>query len=275
MQKKYSINHRNLIITLLLLTFLSSNLSAGNAGQWKQEEQTWRTQHATGLLAPDGWFSLVGLDWLQPGETTVGTAPDNSIQLKGDSAPHIGVFNSDGKQVQLLAPSGGFPSGLTVGGLPAKAGPLSEDAPLKIGTYTLVAIQRGDRFALRIKDAQAQTRLEFHGLKWYPIEEGYRIEAKWTPYSPPHDVEIPTILGTKVRDKVPGFAEFKLDNQTVRLEPIVDKDELFFILRDTTSRTDWIRRGSYGWTSIVCRTRLVLIRLMLLVRCRLHRTGYL
>jgi uncharacterized protein (DUF1684 family) len=239
-----------LLAIFLLLPSLSNCFLAQEAGQWKQEERTWRTQRASSLLAPDGWFSLVGLDWLQPGETTVGAAPDNRIRLKGDSAPHVGIPNFDGKQVRLLAPAGGFPSRLTVGGLPAKAGALSEDAPLRIGTFTLVAIQRGDRFALRIKDSQAQTRLGFHGLRWYPAEERYRVLAKWIPYTPPHDVEIPTVLGTKVQDKVPGVAEFTVDSQVVRLEPIVEEKELFFILRDTTSRTDTYGAGRFLYAAL-------------------------
>ncbi len=181
---------------ILLLALVASPLFGADTAQSKQDEEAWRAKRTAALLAPDGWFSLVGLDWLRPGKTTVGTATDNTIQLAGDAAAHVAVFDLEGQQVQLLPPDGGFPAGLTVGGKPAQAGPVSEETPLKIGTFTLVAIQRGDRFALRIKDAKAQTLLQFHGLNWYAPDEKYRVLAKWLPYAPPHDVVIPTILGT-------------------------------------------------------------------------------
>lgn len=225
-------------------------LLAADASQWRQDEQAWRDKRAAGLLAPDGWFSLVGLDWLPPGKTTVGAAADNRIRIAGDAPAHVGVFDLEGKQVQLLPPDGGFPAGLTIDGKPAQTGPVGEDAPLKIGSFTLVAIQRGDRFALRIKDAQAPTRLQFHGLKWYLPEEKYKVRAKWIPYTPPHDVDIPTILGTTVKDKVPGAAEFELDGKVLRLEPIVEDDKLFFILRDTTSHSTTYGGGRFLYTDL-------------------------
>jgi len=225
-------------------------LFGADAPPSKQQEEKWRADRTAGLLAPDGWFSLVGLDWLRPGKTTVGTAKDNAIQLSGDAAAHVAVFDLEGQQVKLLPPPGGFPAGLTVDGKPAQAGVVGEDNPLKIGTFTLVAIQRGDRFALRIKDAKAPTLVQFHGLNWYAPEEKYRVLARWLPYAPPHDVEIPTILGTTVKDKVPGAAEFMIDGQTVRLEPIVEGSRLFFILRDSTSHSTTYGAGRFLYTDL-------------------------
>jgi len=223
---------------------------AADASQSKRDEQAWREQRTAGLLKPDGWFSLVALDWLRPGKTTVGTAADNAIKLTGDAAAHIAAFDLEGSQVRILPPPEGFPAGLTVGGKPAQAGPVGEDTPLKIGTFTLVAIQRGDRFALRIKDSQAPTRLQFHGLNWYAPDEKYRVKAKWTPYSPPRDISIATIIGTTDKDKVPGVAEFAFDGKTFHLEPIVEDDKLFFILRDTTSRSTTYGAGRFLYTSL-------------------------
>jgi uncharacterized protein len=235
---------------LVALVLVSPNLFAASGSQQRQDEQAWRTQRATNLQAPDGWFSLVGLDWLQTGKTSVGTAPDNRIPLKGAAAPHVGIFILEDKKVQLFPPAGGFPAGLTINGKPAQSGTVDEDRPLKIGTFTLVAIQRGDRFALRIKDSQAPTRLQFHGLNWYAPDDKYRLQAKWIPYSPPHDVQIPTVIGTTTKDQVPGVAEFTIGGQVVRLEPIVDNGGLFFILRDETSKSATYGAGRFLYAEL-------------------------
>jgi uncharacterized protein len=237
-------------VLLAALTIMSPRLFAADAPPSKQQEEKWRSDRTAALLASDGWFSLVGLDWLRPGKTTVGTAKDNTIQLAGEAAAHVAVFDLEEQQVQLLPPPGGFPVGLVVDGKPAQVGVAGENKPLKIGTFTLVAIQRGDRFALRVKDAKAAMLLQFHGLNWYAPEEKYRVLAKWVPYAPPHDVEIPTVLGTTVKSKVPGVAEFVIDGQVLRLEPIVEGSRLFFILRDTTSRATTYGAGRFLYTDL-------------------------
>ncbi len=237
-------------IALLFVALILPCIFAADRDAWLQDQQAWRLKRATGLKTDDGWFSLVGLDWLQPGKTAVGTSADNRIRLAGDAATHVAIFDVKGKQVQLLPPADGFPPGLLVNGKPAQAGIVNEETPLKIGTFTLVIIERGDRFALRIKDAQAPTRLQFHGLNWYPPEKKFRVLAKWIPYTPPHDVHIPTVLGTTVEDKVPGAAEFTLSGQTLRLEPIVEEGRLFFILRDTTSHSTTYGAGRFLYTEM-------------------------
>jgi uncharacterized protein (DUF1684 family) len=237
-------------MTLALTCMLGHSALSADAGQWKQDLETWRAKRATGLQAPDGWFSLVGLEWLQPGKNTVGAATDNRIHLPGSSVAHVAILELDGATVQLLPPAGDFPAGLTVDGKPAQAGKLTEDNTIRIGTLTLIVIHRGERFGLRIKDAQAPTRLQFHGLNWYAPDAKYRVQAKWVPYTPPHDVVIPTIIGTTMKDKVPGEAEFILDGRKIRLEPTVEDGKLFFVLRDTTSRTTTYGASRFLYTGL-------------------------
>lgn len=213
-----------------------------------RDEAQWRAARARQLSAPDGWLTLVGLEWLKPGPNAVGLAADNPIHLKGHAPEHLGVIdvqnNAQGSQLRLLAPAGGFPPHLLVDGQPAKAGPLQSDdaTPSVISTenLTLVVLHRGDRFALRIKDAQSPTRTGFRGLHWYPAEAKYRVTAKWIPFTPPHTEKIPTVIGTTLDMPAPGLAEFTLDGKTIQIEPVLEDPgakELFFILRDATSHT--------------------------------------
>jgi hypothetical protein len=207
---------------------------------WKEGLEQWRDQRAQKLSAPDGWLSLVGLEWLQPGSNTFGSAAGNRIRLNAQVADHLGVLELKGNEVYLSSPA----SSLLATGAPAQAAKIDTDGPnptvLKAGTLTLLVIHRGDRFALRIKDARAPTRVNFHGLHWYVPDPRYRVEAKWTPFSPPHEESIPTIIGTTLKLPVPGIAEFRLDGKTIQLEPVIEEPgdkQLFFILRDTTSKT--------------------------------------
>jgi uncharacterized protein (DUF1684 family) len=217
-----------------------------SAAQTKElrEDAEFRAERAKNLSAPDGWLTLVGLEWLKAGPNTVGLAADNSVRLKGHAPEHLGVIDVEGGQLQLKAPAGGFPKFLYVNGQPAQEGPLTSDdgkpSVLSTENLTMVILHRGDRFALRIKDAQAPTRVNFKGLHWYPLEAKYRITAKWIPFTPPHTAKIPTIIGTTLDMPAPGLAEFTLDGKTIQLEPVLEDPnarELFFILRDATSHT--------------------------------------
>lgn len=103
---------------------------------------------------------------------------------------HVGSLDVSGSTVKLLAPTGGFPPELQVDSKPAQEGPLTTDGakPSAITWHgvTMVVLPRGDRFALRIKDADSPTRTGFRGLKWYAPNASFRVTAKWIPYTPPH-----------------------------------------------------------------------------------------
>jgi uncharacterized protein (DUF1684 family) len=209
------------------------------------DELAWRTQHATDLQKPDGWLSLIALEWLQPGDTSIGSAQDNKIHLPNTAPARVAVLKLENNAVTLAPPSEGFPSGLQVDGAPAKQQALRVDqdkdkfnSHLTISTVNFYVIKRADKFALRIKDAKSPSLLEFHGLKWFEPDPAYRVTAKWTPYVPAKSVSLLTLVGTEYSEPVPGFAEFTLQGKTYRLEPVLEdpnNPKLFFILRDTTS----------------------------------------
>jgi uncharacterized protein (DUF1684 family) len=222
---------------------------------WQSDLLAWRALRAQHLSAPDGWLTLVGLDWLQPGDNSFGAAPDNRIRLDAPVAAHLGILNLSGNQIRLAAPPQGFPSALLVDGQPAHAITLAGDdgkpTVLTAGTLTLIVIHRGDRYALRVKDSQAPTRLNFHGLHWYAPDPRFRVDAQWIPWVPTHQEKIPTILGTTIEMPAPGLAQFTLDGQTVQLEPVLEDPgdkQLFFIVRDATSRTTSYGAGRFLYT---------------------------
>jgi uncharacterized protein len=224
--------------------FSSGKPAAAGTSTELREDQQWRADRAKKLSAPDGWLTLVALDWLKPGKNSVGLAADNTMRLKGHAPDHLGVIEVDGNKLQLLTPQGGFPKDLMLDGQPAHEGELKsdDDKPSTLSTenLTMVVLHRGDRFALRVKDADSPTRTGFRGLHWYPIEPKYRITAKWIPFTPAHTEQIPTVIGTTLNLPAPGLAEFTLNGKTIQIEPVLESPnakELFFILRDATSHT--------------------------------------
>lgn len=223
---------------------------------WRQNVLAWRAQREKELSASDGWLTLIGMDWLRPGVNAVGSAADCAVRLPSQAPAHLGLLTVSGKPprqiVQLLAPAGGFPEGLTVDGAPAREGPIAAEGakPSAIAWHglSMMVLDRGGRYAMRVKDANSPARSTFHGLRWYDPDPRLRITAQWTPLRPAKIEKIPTVLGTTLDLPSPGFAEFMLDGKTYRLHPVIeagDERELFFILRDQTSETTTYNIGRY------------------------------
>jgi uncharacterized protein (DUF1684 family) len=242
-----------LCTVLLALTPIAFAADSATAPDWQRDLLAWREKRAASLQAPEGWLSLIGLEWLKEGDNTVGSSPDNKIQI-AKAPPHLAVVRLDKSgAMRLLHPAGGFPKEMLVDGHSAAEQPLlADDSPntskLSLGGLTIIVIHRDERYGLRIKDADAPTRTGFHGLHWYAPDPAYRVHAKWIPYNPPKTLDIPTILGTVSKMPAPGVAEFTLDGMVYRLEPVLEDPNdktLFFIMRDTTSKSTTYGAGRF------------------------------
>lgn len=242
-------------ITVSLLTFTTT---AGGQSQdvWRADLLKWRAQHAADLEKPENWLSLIGLEWLKEGDNTLGSDKSNTIVIHASVPAHIAVIRLDQGKIIMHAPQGGFPKDLTINGKPAAEQALRpDDQPprdtVRIGTVALIVLHRGDRYALRIWDSTNPNRVNFKGLHWYEPDPKFRVTAKWIPYTPMKQLNVPTILGTTLQQPSPGVAEFTFDGKQLRLEPVLespDSKQLFFILRDTTSQTTTYGAGRFLYT---------------------------
>lgn len=254
------------VLAALVAVASAAGAQAGPDADWQRNLAAWRANHEQRLKAPDGWLSLAGLDWLKPGDNSFGSAAGNVIVLRSQVPAHLGVLRLENDGVELLPPEGGvFPPELWVNGQAAAAQAkdtqkikiLSDasDHPSKITwkDVSFTVIQRGDRLGLRTKDPHSPARVGFHGLRWFPPAPNYRIWARWVPYQPPKQTTVPTMIGTEEKVEIPGAAEFVLEGQTFRLEPILESPndkQLFFVFRDATSKTETYPAARFLYTPL-------------------------
>jgi uncharacterized protein len=206
---------------------------------YSKEVETWRSARVERLKNPNGWLTLVGLDWLKPGKNTIGSAKDNSIVIATAPA-HLGsVTLTDAKATIALDASS---NAMIDGAKKAQAELLddSHDKPTTVsfGTTSFYLIRRVDKFGLRVKDSEAATRKNFVGIDNFDIDPNWRVEAKWEAYNPPHEIEQTDILGLTEKVTVPGAAVFQHDGKTYRVEPIIETPgdkELFLVFADKTT----------------------------------------
>ena len=226
---------------LTLSVFLSGLLVSGGAfGQeqsYTQTIETWRQEREARLTSETGWLTLAGLHWLQAGANLLGTAPDNDIVLPADSAPtHVGVFTLENTAIAFQAGQGVdvFQKGKKVQTATLEAG-ASSDA-LTVGRLTMWIHKSGERFAIRLRDPEHPLRKAFSGLRWFPVDAAYSVEARFEPHDNPKSVSMINVLGDLEQFTSPGTVVFELRGQSIRLEPVVSEEkDLFFVFRDGTS----------------------------------------
>ena len=111
------------------------------------------------------------------------------------------------------------------------------------GKGVLGVIKRGERYALRVKHADAPTRLQFAGLEYWPADPGWKITGKFVPHPPGKTMPIVDIIGITTDAPNPGAVEFVRDGKTYRIEAMGEPDsaDLFLVLADRTSG-----HGSYA-----------------------------
>ncbi|MCB1585123.1 MAG: DUF1684 domain-containing protein [Xanthomonadales bacterium] len=226
---------------MIACLFLSS-LSAFAAENWQKDLEDWKQARSESLRKPHGWVSLVGMEWLYKGENSIGASADNKIVLL-HGPENIGVFNLDGNQIT-------FKPAIDVD-IKANDNPVTEKIEVKmdssgsptiftVDTFQFYVIERG-KPALRIKDSQAKTLLEFRGVEYFPVSEKFYIDAEFIPYQPAKEVEIVNVLGLISKDQSPGKLQFNIDGETYSLDVLDAGDSYYIIFADRTSG-----RTTYG-----------------------------
>jgi uncharacterized protein (DUF1684 family) len=207
------------------------------------DQQAWRNDRLEALLRPDGWTSLVGLHWLELKAHYVGSGARIGNGVRFAFGPDkMGMISRDRAGTWWLTPESGVP--LTVGDEPLKGrvalhsdhDPEPSVIGFDEGKGQVTLLKRGDREALRVKYADAPTRLQFAGLQYWPADPSWRIEGHFVPHPPGKTLPIGDIVGTQSDTPNPGAVEFERDGVTYRLEALGDPGrELFFVLADRSS----------------------------------------
>jgi uncharacterized protein (DUF1684 family) len=250
--------------TLLPMLVLSLGAApAADQGRYREEIERWRAKREERLKADGGWLTVTGLFWLQEGANPVGSAPGSAVLLPPAAPPRAGVFALRQGTVTLSLEPGVT---ATVQGQALTTRALKGDgagAPdvVSLGRLTLQVIERGRRVGIRLKDMDSAARREFTGLDWFPVDEAYRVTARFVPYASPRPLAVPNVLGEIEEMASPGYAEFTLQGKSLRLEPVLEApeaEELFFIFRDQTGGKETYPAGRFLYAPLPSAGTLVI-----------------
>ena len=244
------------IITFLMMTAALAAIKPATLDEasYKDEIEKWRKARAEEMTGEEGWLSLVGLFWLEAGQNRFGSDPANEIVFPKNRSPKLaGTLWLDNGQVRLEVKPGVV---ITSEGKPVTSLALQPDAGgkptrLNLGTMSFHVIKRGERLGLRVRDKQNPARFRFAGIKYYPLNPKWRIEARFESYDPAKQIPIANVLGMVDDQTSPGALVFEVDGKSYRLDAIQEKgsDKLFIIFADKTNGRETYGAGRYLYTS--------------------------
>lgn len=237
------------VAALLLLSACQKGVDEAELAKQKAEKMAhyseimlWREDRIARLTKPDGWLSLVGMHWLPKNTVTrVGSGEANGTRIAVGPA-RLGLITVAADNTVTLQPEAGV--ALTLDGKPlAGRTRLTADSQgaasvvgFDQGKASFIVIERGGKMALRVRDANAATRIKFTGIDYFPVDLAYRYTATFSPHEAGRTIDIVNILGQIEPMMNPGTVTFQVGEKSYTMEAIDEGDHrLFFTFADRTS----------------------------------------
>ncbi len=222
--------------------------------------QAWHATRLTTLAAQDGWLTLVGLDFLDSGAQSFGSAPNCALRYLHASAPQIGVFTREDDRVTFTASVGVSVTGdgapitecvLLADGAPATTpetkpvttavtnavtNAVTTVRELRNGPLTITLVRRNGNLALRVKDNDSAIRRDFAGIALFPFDESLVVEAAVEPAPVGGEIAITNVAGFVEQEAIAATLRFQLHGKTHTLTAMAgSQDRLFVVFGDDTN----------------------------------------
>lgn len=228
-----------------------SLLSAFTSGDspYENEIRQWHEKRIESLKAESGWLNLAGLYWLKEGSNTFGSAEENDLLFPAEkSSPFLGEIVLQKDKITLKArPNAQIFNGdqpVTVLDISAIDQPIT----LRHGPLRWFVIQRGDKYAIRLRDLESEYLKGFTGIERYPVQEKWRVKAQFVP-TQGRKVSITDITGRTEDQVSPGKLVFTVDGREYSLDAVGKPDNLFLIFADQTNKHETYGSGRFLYAS--------------------------
>lgn len=209
----------------------------------RADTEAWLKSEPTSYLA-----TIQRRDFGEMTSLVIGRAVDADVRIDDAevAAHHLRVtVVGDSFQVTALDDTAHF----GVGGKRLRQATVGPSA-VRLGHFTLrLSHQRYP--AIIVFDPRSPGFARYHGLKWFPVDFGYRFELPLTPNPAPDTVIILSTRGNQRRALRVGWFDFRVDGQCCRLEatrllePGVGDDTFGVLFRDTTTGKETYELGRY------------------------------
>jgi uncharacterized protein len=213
--------------------------------------EEWHAKRVENLKGPNGWLNLAGLFWLKEGMNTFGSGESNDIRFpEGKIAEQAGYFTLRNGTVTMEALEN---SDISIKGSSVKSivafhpdSSASVAPRMEHGSLLWFVIKRDDQYGIRLRDRDSDGLRDFRGIERYPVDEKWRLKARFEKAEPGKTIDITNILGQTTPNPCPGTLVFEIDGAEQRLDAILEGGpELFIIFGDPTNSEETYPAGRY------------------------------
>ncbi|HSN21304.1 MAG TPA: DUF1684 domain-containing protein [Usitatibacter sp.] len=202
-----------------------------------KDVEAWRARAEASLRKDNGWLTLAGRYVMKPGANTFGTGKGNDIVFPAGLGPaRMGTITVEPGRVYVkLAPGLAMEKdGIPMTDKVMDTGGETRDW-VSMGRAAFHVIEHNGTYVLRLADNGSANRKRFGGRAWYPVDESYRVPAKFVAYEPQRHIPIVNVIDEVSDEPSPGYVEFTLHGKRYRLDALGDDGGLFFVFRDATA----------------------------------------
>jgi uncharacterized protein len=224
------------------------------SNEYENQILQWRAKRLDDLVRENGWLSLAGLFWLNPGRNLIGSNPMCEIVLPEYTPTFLGIVELQGKTARLQVAEG---VQVQVNGKFVQKAILRSSKHAKPSYITwrdirMVLHEYAGKYAIRVWDNQRRQRLTLPLLKWFPINKRFRMKSRYRRYPEPKVSQQADTFGEMVEDRLDGYVTFKFEGKTYKLDVTEVKDQKLFIkFRDLTSNKETYPPSRYYYTEPV------------------------
>lgn len=197
----------------------------------------WRGAYAARLAAPDGWWALAALVWLDDGVTVVGATADAGVPLPVGAPAHAASLARSGERVVVTPVAPLWCDGAPVTGpVGVEAGDRTFALGVGPDAVRFAVLVRGARRGVRVYDPAAAARRDpVAEVAWFAPEPGWRRPARFEPAADGETVAIVNVLGDVAEVPAAGRLRFELAGRAHALLATWTGDRLFVNFRDATN----------------------------------------
>lgn len=213
-----------------------------------EEINKWHQKRIERLKAEDGWLNLVGRTWLKLGENKFGSAKDNDVIIESDKVPpYMGVFIFKDSIVTMKVNDG---VEILLNGKPIKEIKMIDDQKQNMTVFQYSTIRwnliiRDTLYGIRFRDLESPLVKNFPGIERFPVNERWKLTAKFQPYIPSKEIIVPNVLGQMNKELSLGAVVFKVGEKIYKIDALEEGERLFLIFADRTSGEETYGGGRF------------------------------
>jgi len=223
--------------------------------EYENQILQWQARRYDGLVRENGWLALAGLFWLTEGRNLIGSNPMCEVVLPERAPTFLGLVELRDNVKRFQSAEG---VQVKVNGKLTQKAILKSSQEAKPSFITwndnlrLVVHEHAGNPAIRIWDNLRAERFSLPPLKWFPINNEFRIAARYKRYADAQTSSQTDVFGNPVEDRLDGYVTFKFQGINYKLDVTeTERQTLFIKFRDETSSRETYPPSRYYYTEPV------------------------